>query len=141
MEVLQRLTRRQLDTLRTISAHETPERGVPLKAVASALGLAAPSALGHITPLEALGLIERYRGKSRLTRKGEVCLDEYTRHHRIAESLFHRTGLSMQESCRAAREVDLALSHAAVERLCQAEGHPTACPHGAPIAPCEATRA
>jgi Mn-dependent DtxR family transcriptional regulator len=32
--------------------------------------------------------------------------------------------------------VDLALSHATVERVCKAEGHPSVCPPGEPISPC-----
>ncbi|EQD78371.1 hypothetical protein B1B_00759, partial [mine drainage metagenome] len=36
------------------------------------------------------------------------------------------------EVCSAAREIDLALTHRTVERLCRAEGHPPACPHWGP---------
>jgi DtxR family transcriptional regulator, Mn-dependent transcriptional regulator len=138
METLQRLTRRQLDALRTISERETPERGASLKAVAASMKLSAPSALAHLTPLEGLGLVERYRGKSRLTRKGAGTLLEYRRHHRVAETLFGRLGLPARESCVAAREIDLAISHRTVEEVCRAERHPTRCPHGEPIPPCDA---
>ncbi|HEV8050102.1 MAG TPA: hypothetical protein VGP88_05870, partial [Thermoplasmata archaeon] len=74
METLQKLTRRQLETLQAILAKETPERGVSLKLIASTMHLTAPSALGHLTPLEELGLVDRYRGKSRLTTKGRGTL-------------------------------------------------------------------
>lgn len=136
METLARLTRRQVDALRTIADHERPERGVALNAVAGALHISAPSALGHLTFLEELGLVLRHRGKSRLTTRGRTTLVEYRRHHRIAEDLFSRLGLSPDAVCDAASEVDLAISHRTVERLCQAEGHPTVCPHGDPIPPC-----
>ena len=136
METLQRLTRRQLDALRVIGRRQTPDRGVTLKTVAAALRVTPPSALGHLGPLESLGLVARFRGKSRLTDKGGRALQEYERHHRIAESLFSQLGLPPDASCDAAREVDLALSHATVERVCAAGGHPTRCPHGEPISPC-----
>jgi Mn-dependent DtxR family transcriptional regulator len=136
MEVLQRLTRRQLDTLQAVLAKETPERGVSLKLIASSLNLTAPSALGHLTPLEELGLVERYRGKSRLTTRGRSTLLEYQRHHRVAESLFGSLGLPPAETCAAAREIDLAISHRTIEEVCRAQQHPSACPHGEPIAPC-----
>ncbi len=136
METLQRLTRRQIEALQVIRATETPTRGASLKQIASSLKLSAPSALGHLTPLERLNLIERYRGKSRVTLKGERTLEEYRRHHRVAETLFGRLGLPPEESCSAAREIDLAISHRTVEEVCRAQKHPTACPHGAPIAPC-----
>ena len=136
METLQRLTRRQVDALAAIGAGETAERGVPLKATAASLRVSAPSALGHLTFLEEMGLIFRYRGKSRLTPKGRDTLVEYRRHHRLAESLFSQLGLSPELTCEAAREVDLAISHHTVERICAAEGHPSVCPHGAPISPC-----
>ena len=140
METLQRLTRRQLDALRCIGVRETPERGVPLKVMAATLRVAPPSALGHLTPLEGMGLIARYRGKSRLTPKGRTTLAEYQRHHRVAENLFNQLGLSPKDTCAAALEVDLAISHHTVERICAAEGHPSVCPHGEPISPCASQR-
>ncbi|MGA7860696.1 MAG: metal-dependent transcriptional regulator [Thermoplasmata archaeon] len=136
MEALQRLTRRQVDSLRTIARHETPARGVSLKTTAASLKVTPPSALGYLTPLEGMGLIVRHRGKSRLTSKGRSTLIEYQRHHRVAESLFGQLGLTPQDTCEAAREVDLAISHHTVERICAAEGHPSVCPHGQPITPC-----
>lgn len=136
METLQRLTRRQLDALQIIGRRETPDRGVSLKITADGLRVSPPSALGHLTPLEKMGLIARYRGKSRLTSRGRETLVEYQRHHRVAEQLFGQLGLPPKETCQAAREVDLAISHLTVDRLCSAEGHPSVCPHGEPISPC-----
>jgi DtxR family transcriptional regulator, Mn-dependent transcriptional regulator len=136
METLAKLTRRQVDAMRVILAQETPGRGAPLGSVAAGLHVSAPSALGHLTQLEGLELITRYRGKSRLTPKGRSTLVEYQRHHRIAENLFRGLGLTPDEVCRAAREVDLALSHRMIEKVCDAEGHPSVCPHGQPITPC-----
>jgi len=133
VEVLQKLSRRQVDALRAVRSSETPERGASLKSVAAALKLSAPSALGHITPLEELGLVERHRGKSRLTAKGRATLLEYQRHHRVAETLFGSLGLAPDETCAAAREIDLAISHRTVEEVCEAQQHPASCPHGEPI--------
>jgi DtxR family transcriptional regulator, Mn-dependent transcriptional regulator len=136
METLERLTRRQVDTLRAIAPRETVQHGVSLKAIAASLKVRPPSALAHITPLEQLGLLERYRGKSRLTNRGRATLLEYQRHHRVAETLFSQLGLTPEATCLAAREVDLSLSHKTVEKVCAAEGHPSICPHGEPITPC-----
>ena len=138
METLQRLTRRQLDSLRFIATHASVPRGVSLNEIAAGLKVRAPSALAHLGPLEELGLIRRFRGKSVVTPKGQTCLDEYLRHHRVAESLFARAGMSADATHAAALEVDLALSHRTVQEICEAEGHPAVCPHGEPIAPCSA---
>lgn len=139
VETLQKLTRRQLDVLRSVQARETPERGAPLKHIAASLHMTPPSALGHLTPLEDLGLVERHRGKSRLTPRGRTTLLEYQRHHRVAETLFGSLGLPPEASCAAAREIDLAISHRTVEEVCRAQQHPAECPHGAPIAPCRSS--
>ena len=136
MELLERLTRRQVDALASIRAGETEERGASLNSIARALHVRAPSALAHVTVLERMGLVARYRGKSRLTEQGRACIADYQRHHRVAEQMFAHLGFPPKEICAAAREVDLALDHATVERLCRAEGHPTICPHGQPIPPC-----
>jgi len=136
VETLQQLTRRQIDALRDIGARETPERGVSLKDTAASLKVRPPSALGHLTTLEEIGLIERHRGKSKLTPRGHRTLVEYQRHHRIAESLFGSLGLGPAETCAAAREIDLAISHRTVGEICRAQQHPATCPHGEPIVPC-----
>jgi DtxR family Mn-dependent transcriptional regulator len=139
METLQRLTRRQVDALRSIGARETPEHGVSLKATAASLKVRSPSALSHLTSLEEMGLIDRHRGKSRLTAKGRSTLVEYQRHHRVAETIFGSLGLAPAETCAAAREIDLAISHRTVEEVCRAQQHPAACPHGEPIDPCHSS--
>jgi Mn-dependent DtxR family transcriptional regulator len=136
METLQKLTRRQLEALQAILAHESSERGASLKLIAKSLGLSAPAALGHVTPLEELGLVVRHRGKTRMTGRGRETLVEYQRHHRLAETLFGHLGLGPSETCAAAREIDLAISHRTVEEVCRAQQHPAACPHGEPIGPC-----
>lgn len=123
MEALQRLTRRQLETLQTVLAKQTTDRGVSLKLIASSLKLSPPSALSHLTPLEQLGLVVRYRGKSRLTDRGRNTLEEYRRHHRIAETLFGSLGLGPAETCAAAHEIDLAMSHRTVEEICRVQQH------------------
>jgi DtxR family transcriptional regulator, Mn-dependent transcriptional regulator len=140
MELLAKLTRRQVDALKAIGAQETPGRGVALKDVAAALEVRPPSALAYLTALEDLRLIVRHRGKSRVTALGRATLEEYLRHHRVAESLFGQLGLPPEATCEAAREVDLAISHKTVDRICAAEGHPLACPHGEPITPCSDKR-
>lgn len=136
MELLQRLTRRQLEVLRIVESYPTRGKGVPLEDIASTLGIKPPSALEHLKALQYLGLVRRASGKSRLTDKGKACLNEYYRHHRIMEGIFFQMNLPADEACEAAKEVDLAISHEIIEKLCAAQGHPKLCPHGQPIAPC-----
>lgn len=141
MQDLERLTRRQVDTLRTIRRRETPVRGAALTEIAAGLQVRPPSALEHVTALERLGLVDRYRGKTRLTARGRELESEYQRRHRVAEHMFAQFGFPAKDLCAAAREVDLALDARTVERLCRAEGHPATCPHGEPIPPCPVRRA
>jgi Mn-dependent DtxR family transcriptional regulator len=136
MEVLERLTRRQDEVLRAIGPRKTAERGVALDTIAASLRVRAPTVLAHVPPLEELGPVQPHRGKSRLTSGGRATLAKHGRHDRVAETMFGRLGLSPEATCAAAREVDLALSHRTVEKICAAEGHPSVCPHGEPIAAC-----
>src|SRR5579862_489815 len=116
MEILGRLTRRQVDALRSVGQQEGGSGpGAPLKQVAAALQVRPPSALAYLTVLEENGLVVRYRGKTRLSARGRLTLEEYLRHHRIAESMFSKLGMSPADTCKAAREVDLAISHRTVE--------------------------
>ena len=136
MEPLEHLERHQVETLLVVRRGQNDERGASLNFVARSLGIRPPSALGRLTTLERLDLVTRYRGKTRLSPRGEACLSEYQRHHRVAENLFQHLGLSPDATHAAALEVDLALSHRTINRLCEAQGHPTKCPHGEPIPPC-----
>ncbi len=136
MEPLQKLTRRQLEALQTVHRLATGPARVSLLGVARSLRVSPPAALDHLRALERVGLVARRAGQSGLTPAGRRCLGEYERHHRIAERLFDNLHLSPQDTCEAAREIDLSLSHRTVERLCRAAGHPTRCPHELPIAPC-----
>lgn len=138
MEPLQRLTRRQLDVLERVRRVAGGPHGVALNALARSLGVAPPSALEHLRALESLGLVRRKSGKTWLTPRGDACLVEYRRHHRVAESLFGGAGLDARSACSAAREIDLALTHRTVDRLWVAQGRPSRCPHGEPIVPTKA---
>lgn len=136
MEVLQRLTRKQLEVLGRVATLAGPGPGVPLNRLARSLGVSSPTALAHLSALERRGLVRRVRGKTDLSPRGRSTLGEYVRHHRVAEALFARAGLTAPQTCRAAREIDLALGHSTVDLLCRAAGHPVECPHGEPILPC-----
>ena len=139
MELLERLSRRQVEAMIAVRRGSIGEKGASLNFIAGELRVRPPSALDHLTVLERLHLVSRHRGKSRLTPRGETCLLEYHRHHRVAESLFQQLGLPAEATHTAALEVDLALSHRTVDQLCEAEGHPRECPHGDPIPPCGAS--
>jgi Mn-dependent transcriptional regulator len=136
VEVLQRLTRRQLEVLQLVETLPATRKGVSLEDIANSLSIKPPSALEHVRTLQFLGLVKRVSGKTRITVRGRACLDDYQRHHRIVENIFYRMKLPADEACRAAREIDMALSHDIVERLCSIQGHPKECPHGKPIPPC-----
>ncbi|MEM3637434.1 MAG: metal-dependent transcriptional regulator [Conexivisphaerales archaeon] len=136
MELLQKLTRRQVEVLLTIKGLPLKKKGVQLEDIASALGVSPPTALEHVKALQYLGLVRRVAGKTRVTSRGEACINEYWRHHRVAESLFFTLHFPADRACEAAKMVDLALSHEIIDRLCSVQGHPRACPHGQPIPPC-----
>ncbi len=136
MEALAHLRRRQIEALTAIANRSLLPAGVPLSLVAHSMRISPPSALGHLRILESMGLVTRRGGKTRLTPRGWFTFREYERHHRLAESLFASLGWKARDACRAAREIDLALTHTTVERLCDTQGHPRLCPHGRPISPC-----
>lgn len=136
MEILQKLTRRQLDVLQLIRDLPAAKKGVKLEDIALSLGVKPPTALQHLKVLQYLGLVKRASGKTKITKRGEACLDEYQRHHRIVENMFFNFRFTPDRACQAAKQIDLILSHDMIEELCTAQGHPKECPHGQPIAAC-----
>ncbi len=136
MEVLQRISRRQLLALRLIEKWQSSKGAMPLKDIAMSMGIKPPSALEILRPLESLGLIERISGKSKLSKAGEDCLIEYRRRHRLVEILLASV-LDEGKIHEAAIEIDMSVSKKTADSVCVAMGHPDTCPHGEDIAPCD----
>ena len=87
------------DYLKAIYALESAGERVTTSALASRMGVSAPSATAMTKRLDELGLVERapYRGVA-LTEAGRSGALEVLRHHRLLERyLVDRLGLSLDE--------------------------------------------
>ncbi|MGC8618314.1 MAG: metal-dependent transcriptional regulator [Thermoplasmata archaeon] len=134
MEPLEMLSRKQLEALKTVASLSNNQKGVPLKIIATALNIRPPSALELLRALENLHLVSRKSGRTKLTKTGLNCLDEYYRHRRVLEVLFFKL-MDQDSSMKAIKEAELAFSHETVQRIWAGEGKPEHCPHGQPIRP------
>ncbi|GAB4451372.1 MAG: hypothetical protein OHK0029_00410 [Armatimonadaceae bacterium] len=85
--------------------------------------------------MERKGLIEYapYRG-ARLTEEGNRSAMELARHHRLLERfLTDYLGFDSVTAHHEAEKLEHVISEEFEERLAAFMGHPTTCPHGAPI--------
>jgi DtxR family Mn-dependent transcriptional regulator len=74
-----------------------------------------------------------YRG-ARLTQEGQRSAVELARHHRLLERfLADYLGFPLDEAHYEAERMEHVISEEFEERLATFMGHPTTCPHGAPI--------
>lgn len=123
------------DYLKAIYALEAARERVTTSALASRMGVTAPSATAMTKRLADLGLVERspYRGVA-LTDEGRRGALEVLRHHRLLERyLADRLGLSLDQVHAEADRLEHALSEE-LEATIDAElGYPTHDPHGDPI--------
>jgi len=123
------------DYLKAIYALESEGERVTTSALATRMGVRAPSVTAMTKRLADLGLVERapYRGVV-LTEAGQRGALEVLRHHRLLESyLVDRLGLSLAEVHAEAELLEHALSEELEAKIDAELGFPTHDPHGDPI--------
>jgi DtxR family transcriptional regulator, Mn-dependent transcriptional regulator len=123
------------DYLKAIYALEATGERVTTSALASRVGVSAPSATAMAKRLAELGLVERapYRGVA-LTDEGRRGALEVLRHHRLLERyLADRLGLPLDQVHAEADRLEHALSEELEEKIDAELGYPTHDPHGDPI--------
>lgn len=109
--------------------------GVTTQAVATRLGVAAPSATAMIKKLAALGLARHtpYHGVE-LSEEGQKVALEVIRHHRLSETFLTQVlGLEWDRAHEEADKWEHVLSEEVEARMAALLGDPTHDPHGAPI--------
>jgi DtxR family Mn-dependent transcriptional regulator len=123
------------DYLKAIYALESAGERVTTSALATRMGVSAPSATAMTKRLAELGLVERapYKGVA-LTEEGSRGALEVLRHHRLLERyLVDRLGLSLDEVHVEADRLEHALSEELEAKIDAELGFPTHDPHGDPI--------
>ena len=129
------LTPATQDYLKAIHALEVAGERATTSALATRMGVSAPSATALAKRLAELGLVERapYRGVV-LTNEGRQRALEMLRHHRLLERyLADRLGLSLDEVHAEADRLEHALSEELEAKIDAELGFPTHDPHGDPI--------
>jgi DtxR family Mn-dependent transcriptional regulator len=123
------------DYLKAIYALELAGDRVTTSALATRMGVSAPSATAMTKRLAELGLVERapYRGVA-LTEDGRLGALEVMRHHRLLERyLADRLGLPLDQVHAEADLLEHVLSEELEEKIDAELGYPTHDPHGDPI--------
>jgi DtxR family Mn-dependent transcriptional regulator len=123
------------DYLKAIYVLESAGERVTTSALATRMGVSAPSATAMTKRLDELGLVERvpHRGVA-LTDDGRRGALEVLRHHRLLERyLVDRLGLSLDAVHAEAELLEHALSEELEAKIDEELGFPTHDPHGDPI--------
>jgi DtxR family Mn-dependent transcriptional regulator len=123
------------DYLKAIYVLESAGERVTTSALATRMGVCAPSATAMTKRLDELRLVERlpYRGVA-LTDEGRRGALEVVRHHRLLERyLVDRLGLALDEVHAEAELLEHALSEELEAKIDAELGFPTHDPHGDPI--------
>ena len=123
------------DYLKAIYVLESAGERVTTSALATRVGVSAPSATAMTKRLDELGLVERvpHRGVA-LTDDGRRGALEVLRHHRLLERyLVDRLGLPLDAVHAEAELLEHALSEELEAKIDEELGFPTHDPHGDPI--------
>jgi DtxR family Mn-dependent transcriptional regulator len=123
------------DYLKAIYGLEAAGERATTSALATRMGVSAPSATAMTKRLAELGLVERapYKGVA-LTETGKRGALEVLRHHRLLERyLVDRLGLKLEEVHAEAELLEHALTEELEAKIDAELGFPTHDPHGDPI--------
>ena len=124
------LSTRDVDYLITIYEYGASRGAVRVVDVAKVLGVSKSTASLMIKKLEKQGLIMKVSDGVKLTSEGvKTCLEVIWRHG-VIEVALTRLGLSPEEACAIARNIELSIPKHIVEKLWHLLGKPAVCPHG-----------
>ena len=124
------LSIRDIDYLITIYEYSASRGVARVIDVAKVLGVSKSTASLMIKKLEKQGLIVKVSSGIKLTSEGvKTCLEIIWRHG-VIEVALTRLGLSPEEACAVARNIELSIPKHIVEKLWHLLGRPAACPHG-----------
>ncbi|MDD1661712.1 MAG: metal-dependent transcriptional regulator [Methanomicrobiales archaeon] len=99
---------------------------VKTTSIASRFGVDPSTVTKAIDELARSGLLvhEPYHGVT-FSDRGRVCAEFLVKRHRILALVLTRFGLPEEEACREVSRFESLVSRHAVDRICQAMGHPS----------------
>ncbi|MBX8646207.1 MAG: metal-dependent transcriptional regulator [Thermoplasmata archaeon] len=127
------MTKKERDCLVAIRESTVAPFPARLCEVARIMGISSPSALEIIGRLKGKNLAESRNGMITLTEEGDAEYERIVLNHRVLESLFVQSGISMEKACRDIKAFDYFLDTRTSLAILRKIGNPASCPHGDPI--------
>lgn len=127
------VTKRERDCL--VFLKEESGGGFPkrLHEIAANLKVKPPTALNIVKRLRMKGLVESRDGMVVLTESGDQITKRILLVHRTFESLFCQSGISRNNACSEAGEIDFLIPEENARMVLKRIDSPKSCPHGKPI--------
>lgn len=127
---VEEVNRREMDYLITIF-RGLRERGYARhREIVEELGVSRPTASLMVKKLVEKGLVASAGRELKLTEKGEEAVAEILWRHGVLETALVLLGVSLEEACRIAWEIELILPENTVESIWRNLGMPSKCPCG-----------
>lgn len=127
------ITKRERDCLVFIRDRLGNDFPVRLHELATYLKIKPPTALAVTKRLKNKGMVESRDGMIILTQKGNEASECILLVHRTFESLFFQSGISKEDACQEAGEIDFLIPEENAKRVLNRIDNPPSCPHGRPI--------
>ncbi len=127
------ITKKERDCLVAIRESAIAPFPARLCDVAKIMGISSPSALEIIGRLKGKNMAESRNGMITLTSDGLAEYERIILNHRVFESLFVQSGISMEKACRDIKSFDYFLDTRTGLAILRKIGSPPSCPHGDPI--------
>ncbi len=109
--------------------------------LADRLGLKPPTVSQTLQRMKRDGLVKIADGEITLTRHGTEVAEAAIRRHRVVERFMSDIlGIEWAVAHREAERLQHAMSDLVEQKMIEALGHPTTCPHGNPIPGMQSTR-
>jgi len=127
------ITRKERDCLVMMAEHSDNSFPIRLCEIAKLMNIKAPTAYELISRLENKGLVTSRNGMIILTGEGKKECENILLNHRVFESLFVKSGISMERACEETSIFDYSLDPKMAMAVLRMIGNPQLCPHGKPI--------
>ncbi len=127
------ITKKERDCLVAITETTNGPFPARLCEVAKIMGISSPSTFEIIGRLKGKNMLESRNGMITLTGEGVSEYERIILNHRVFESLFVQSGISMEKACRDIESFDYFLDTGTALAILRKIGNPSSCPHGNPI--------
>lgn len=127
------VSKREYDYLTVIKKYNDNGNPAKIARIAKDMNIAPSSVFEEISHLTEKNLVKKEKDGIWITESGEREYEEWTKTHRVVETLLVKIGFDEKSACDISKKFDYMIPEEVMEKLYVYLGRPKKCPHGGEI--------